>query len=417
MGFVMVECGTGEQILRWLAYTACSRLAYLKGDVPQMYVPQSVLSMEGMILDVDTVINELYVDGDGLYVEYSSGPEAFKSRWEGRPNTPPFQWGEEGIVGPSDHEWLEELDLKAYGVDKLVNEDLVAQNPAALEQDLHATKEVLKQYAGGLQAIFKYYESQGDIDARDLDRMNLSQFRSLFLDSRVTTDSFKSAMIDENFQKTLDALQAANLTSKKHEHAYVINLQEFMIGLIYVANAKYAMGLEGPGHGYSELSVKLTHVLTDFVFANVAPGITERLKSLEAAITPNSQLLLKKGRRLTEQTLDSCQLRRVASAERRLDVKYLTTHLKKWELVDKHIDLNTCMQLLLFAKHQEYEVTKMELKKHPLEVNYDEFERLLLAIAYHMYKAQQRDEPFEEYLGEMLDDIYKKAGVLVEIRK
>jgi len=138
---------------------------------------------------------------------------------------------------------------------------------------------------------------------------------------------------------------------------------------------------------------------------------------MEAAITPNSQLLLKKGRRLTEQTLDSCQLRRVASAERRLDVKYLCTHLKKWDLLGKEFDLATLMQLLLFAKHLEPEVTKMELKRHPMEVNYDEFERLLLGISFHMYKQAPREEPFEEFLGETLDDIYKKAGVLVEVKK
>ena len=29
---VIIECGTGEQILRWLAYTACARLSYIRGE-------------------------------------------------------------------------------------------------------------------------------------------------------------------------------------------------------------------------------------------------------------------------------------------------------------------------------------------------------------------------------------------------
>ena len=29
---VLLECGTGEQIMRWLAFTACSRLSYLRGE-------------------------------------------------------------------------------------------------------------------------------------------------------------------------------------------------------------------------------------------------------------------------------------------------------------------------------------------------------------------------------------------------
>ena len=51
------------------------------------------------------------------------------------------------------------------------------------------------------------------------------------------------------------------------------------------------------------------------------------------------------------------------------------------------------------------------------QVNYDEFERLLLGLAFKMYQSEEnREEPFEEFLGETLDGIYKKAGVLVELQ-
>ena len=29
---VIIECGTGEQIMRWLAFTACARLSYIRGE-------------------------------------------------------------------------------------------------------------------------------------------------------------------------------------------------------------------------------------------------------------------------------------------------------------------------------------------------------------------------------------------------
>lgn len=29
---VTIECGTGEQIMRWLAFTACARLSYIRGE-------------------------------------------------------------------------------------------------------------------------------------------------------------------------------------------------------------------------------------------------------------------------------------------------------------------------------------------------------------------------------------------------
>ena len=52
------------------------------------------------------------------------------------------------------------------------------------------------------------------------------------------------------------------------------------------------------------------------------------------------------------------------------------------------------------------------------QVNYDEFERLLHALSFRMYHLEEsREETFEEFLGETLDDIYKKSGVLVEIKK
>ena len=58
-----------------------------------------------------------------------------------------------------------------------------------------------------------------------------------------------------------------------------------------------------------------------------------------------------------------------------------------------------------------------ELHPHPIEYNYNEFERLLLGIAWHIYITKKKGEAFEEYLGEMLDTIFKKAGILLEVAK
>jgi len=424
---VFIECGSGEQVLRWVAYTATSRLAYLRGDSPMIYVPQSVLAPDGTPLDVDIVLNEVCSDGDHLTVEFSNGPEAFKARWEGRPNTPPFQWGKEGEIGPSENEWLDEMDMKFYGLDKLVSPDLVAQNPAALDQDLFAVKEVLRQYAGGLQALYKYYDSLKEEDPRQLDRLSLDQFRSMMLDARITTDHFKAPMIDQCFNSCLEDLAARsdsgsrnkNNNHQQHVAQTAVSMQEFLVTLVWLASAKFALALESPTWGYAELSQQLLHLITDYLFPNLGVALSERLKVLDNAFTDNSTLLLKKGRRLTEQTLDSCQLRRVASAERRIDIKYMCTHLLKWNMLGaRGMDLNTLMIILLFAKHPDPDLLKMQLQKQPMEVNYDEFERLLLGLAYKMYTAEDgHDEPFEEYLGEILDEVYKKSGVLVEIKK
>jgi hypothetical protein len=69
--------------------------------------------------------------------------------------------------------------------------------------------------------------------------------------------------------------------------------------------------------------------------------------------------------------------------------------------------------------------------RQPLEYDYNEFERLLLGAAWMVYSNRKKapggaggggaggggggEVPFEEQLGEMLDAVFKKAGVLVPV--
>eukprot|EP00198_Chlamydomonas_reinhardtii_P009683 XP_001699020.1 predicted protein [Chlamydomonas reinhardtii] len=82
------------------------------GEVYGRYVPQSVNNKDGQPLDVDIVVNEIFNDGDELFVEFSNGPVPYKVRWAGRPRTPPFRWGDGVEVLPPHDTWLRELDLK-----------------------------------------------------------------------------------------------------------------------------------------------------------------------------------------------------------------------------------------------------------------------------------------------------------------
>ena len=43
-----------------------------------------------------------------------------------------------------------------------------------------------------------------------------------------------------------------------------------------------------------------------------------------------------------------------------------------------------------------------------------DFERLLFAMTYNLHQQRKRKEPLEEYLREIMDFVYKKAGVLQE---
>lgn len=69
----------------------------------------------------------------------------------------------------------------------------------------------------------------------------------------------------------------------------------------------------------------------------------------------------------------------------------------------------------LFAKQKGTDFETFVLHSQPIDYNYDEFEKLLLGIASHMHTAKKRTEPFEEYLGGMMDMVFKKAGVLAEV--
>lgn len=51
-----------------------------RGEAKNTYVPQSVLTPEGEVLDIHIVLNEMFKSGDKLFVEYSAGPVAYKAR-------------------------------------------------------------------------------------------------------------------------------------------------------------------------------------------------------------------------------------------------------------------------------------------------------------------------------------------------
>ncbi len=55
-------------------------LSLRTGEVYGRYVPQSVNNKDGQPLDVDIVVNEIFNDGDELFVEFSSGPVPYKVR-------------------------------------------------------------------------------------------------------------------------------------------------------------------------------------------------------------------------------------------------------------------------------------------------------------------------------------------------
>ena len=112
----------------------------------------------------------------------------YACRWEGRPRTPPFQWGAAGEVLPPHDQWLRDFDGSAWGLDKLVEPALLQQNPNFLDRDLQETRDVLLQWAGALQAIFTIYQLQVWFVFVSCDRPTVQGIIRCFLAYYLTSD-------------------------------------------------------------------------------------------------------------------------------------------------------------------------------------------------------------------------------------
>mmetsp|Transcript_37672 Transcript_37672/g.83892 ORF Transcript_37672/g.83892 Transcript_37672/m.83892 type:complete len:441 (-) Transcript_37672:2613-3935(-) len=410
-------CGNGEQILQWIGYTACARLAYKRGEVYGRYVPQSITNKDGQPLDIDIVVNEIFNDGDELFVEYSNGPMPYRVRWEGRPRTPPFKWGDQGEVVPPHDTWLRELDLKQEGLAALVEADLLKTDPSILERDLDKVKELLMQYAGSMQMIFLYQSSEGASSGDQLGQITLPQFRGVMQAARAITPRFPPEKVDEIFTNVATSEQTLARKVENKSGVSTFDLLDFMIAVVHVAYHRYAAELPTQA-SYNQLSLKLMTLLRESFSIHTFPELQKKLDKFSPAVTnPAAQLLLKRGRKLVEQTLDTCQLKRVKSSTVKVDLRWLCNHLQRWALLNRDFNLQELAIIAVFAKQTTTDPEHFVLHPQPLEYNYNEFERLLLGMAWHVYVTKKKPEPFEEFLGEMLDSIFKKANVLVEVAK
>ncbi|GLC43541.1 hypothetical protein PLESTM_001484500 [Pleodorina starrii] len=429
-------CGEGEQILQWIGYAACSRLAYKRGEVYGRYVPQSVNNKDGQPLDVDIVVNEMFNDGDELFVEFSNGPVPYKVRWEGRPRTPPFRWGDGVEVLPPHDTWLRELDLKAEGLGALIEPDLMRADAAVAEKDLEKVKALLVQYAGAVQMMFLLQSADGSTNSttsgEQLGNLTLPQFRSAMATAKVITPRFTPERVDEIFTSVATAETTLARKVEAKSGVSTFDLLDFMLALVHLAAHRYAT--ENPSQAaYNHLSVKVTALFRECFAASTFPELQRRLERFSPALNnSNAMLLLRKGRKLTEQTLDTCQLKRTRGAPVRVDLRWLCNHLAKWAMLGREFNLQELALIAVFAKQRSTDPETFVLHPQPLEYDYDQFERLLLGAAWTTFNNRKKAAPgggggggggagadggggFEEFLGETLDNVYKRAGVLVAV--
>ncbi len=107
------SAGAGQQLQTVLASCSCllgnaaapALRPLCRGEAVDCYVPQSVMTSDGHVLDVDIVLNEMFKDGDELHVEYSAGPKPFAAR---RGNVPLWS-GSAGSEAPAAALWLADV--------------------------------------------------------------------------------------------------------------------------------------------------------------------------------------------------------------------------------------------------------------------------------------------------------------------
>eukprot|EP00775_Hariotina_reticulata_P001474 gene1474-1816_t len=152
-----------------------------------------------------------------------------------------------------------------------------------------------------LQMLFLLYTCEAAAAIESIHRMTLPQFKALLQAAKVTSSSLPPDKLDQLFSSVQ--------TSPGGLHRFVAE--------------SFATGATG-----TLLSTKLLSLLQDCIFAHLFPELQRRVDKFRSAVTPAAQVLLRKGRRLTEQVLERCQVRRVqSSGPLCVDVRYVAKHL------------------------------------------------------------------------------------------
>lgn len=352
-----IDCGNGEQILRWLAFAACDRAAHLANLPSGTFVPQAVMNREGIVEDVDSVIRARYADGDGVVVRFGRGPEAFTARWEGRPGTPPAKAAEFGgresradsgetnettstsSVGVTQStpglRWLESrLDFDAFGIPELVSETIALSRKDARAEDVAAARVSLFTHAGALQALFKLYESDGDTNVRDVDKMTLEQFRRFMRDAKaieIGPPTITVLDVDHCFGEALKKKTTSDKEAKSAQ-TKALDCAGFLIAVFRVSVRKYDVSkIKLPDVGFSELHKRLNHFLETHVYPFLSRTFELTRDALSKATLDTAAVTtLYANSRLITHAMKMCMPRRPPGDEWTLFVHDFTKSAMGW---------------------------------------------------------------------------------------
>eukprot|EP00884_Botryococcus_braunii_P010919 jgi/Botrbrau1/19829/Bobra.0124s0069.2 len=280
------ECGLGRQTLYWLGYAACSQINEISQS--KRYLPQAILDTKGTPLDPHIVLNELVTDGDELNIEFSDGPLAFSTRWEGRPVTPPFGWSGSDEVVPGMDVWLRKLDLKEL----LSPFDFGPCETKLIAADVQALQDLILNASGQLQAAFFIHQLKGENSTEDLSSLSLVQLRLIMIAAKVIDSFLGTDKIDLIFSQ-LEASQKVKCFKKESPGPSRLNFLGYLLALVNVAALKYLSEL--PQGTDKPLSTSFHKLITLHFDLYVFPDIMKKVDKLKGALTPKTLALLEKG--------------------------------------------------------------------------------------------------------------------------
>ena len=111
-----------------------------------------------------------------------------------------------------------------------------------------------------------------------------------------------------------------------------IQIDAFFVAVLRVAARKYDVAT-AKEQGFAELHVRLDHFVKTHVIPNVGSVFEANHDQLKGCTDDEVLVLLGRARRLTKLAMTSCLLRRPPTLEQTLDVRYLTAHMHKWDLL------------------------------------------------------------------------------------
>ena len=404
---IYLECGLGDQVVKWAAFAACYRLANNLGEPITKFVPHAIV-LRGKSLDINVVIRSVVGDGESLTVQYGEGPLAFSES----PNSKQIlSAGQLQKLREDPNDFIKKMDLDALGFASLLDEDVLSmKDEHFLESEIEKLKGMLLKHGGSLLAGFFYLNCGEESNEMSIDRMSLSVFKEAILNTGIVNEYFPHGKLNAIFDK---------ITSVKHSDTKIelrdLSADDFLATWVQLAGEKYQPGLQHQTWGYFELTQRFQHLLDDFVNPKIIEKIGKKVSSFKKAFKHEIDDLLSRARRYIQMAMYSMQEKRTFHERQVLQVNSFIKSLVAWDYAPEDLSLTDIVTSTLYAKNfPETDPMQWHTVPQPLDLNLQELEICLTVLGFALYQKTDKEEDFPSYLSEFLDDIFHYAGVIVE---